>query len=161
MDGAGALRIEPVTTALPPVRALIALHLRGMQDHSPPEQVFALDLGGYERPGLTLWGAWDGAALAGMAALQRLGGGTGEIKSMRTHPDHLRKGVARALLAHLIAAAQAEGLTRLSLETGSGAAFEPALALYRQRGFTPGPAFGDYAASDFNQFLHLELDAGV
>lgn len=150
------MRIEPVTPALAPVRALIALHVRDMHANSPPDQVFALDLGDYARPGLTLWGAWDGAALAGMVALRRLDG-VGEIKSMRTHPDHLRKGVARALLAHLIAAARAEGLTRLSLETGRGAAFEPALALYRQRGFVSGPAFGHYAASDVNQFLHLEL----
>jgi putative acetyltransferase len=48
-------------------------------------------------------------------------------------------------------------MRRLSLETGSGEAFEPALALYRRRGFTDGPAFADYVASDFNQFLHLEL----
>jgi len=153
------LRIEPVSVALAPVRDLVALHLAGMRAGSPPGHVFALDLAGYERPGLTLWGAWRGEALAGMAALQRLGDGVSEIKSMRTHPDHLRRGVARALLEHLIAVAQAEGLHRLSLETGSGAPFEPALALYRARGFVNGPAFGDYEASDFNQFLHLALPA--
>jgi hypothetical protein len=30
-------------------------------------------------------------------------------------------------------------------------------ALYRRYGFTSGPAFGDYRASEFNQFLHLDL----
>jgi putative acetyltransferase len=48
-------------------------------------------------------------------------------------------------------------LQRLSLETGSGPAFEPALALYRSRGFVDGEVFGDYVRSDFNQFLHLAL----
>jgi putative acetyltransferase len=84
--------------------------------------------------------------------------GTGEVKSMRTHPEHIRKGVGAALLEQIIAAARSGGLRRLSLETGSGDAFEPALALYRKRGFVDGDAFGDYIKSDFNQFLHLSLE---
>jgi putative acetyltransferase len=61
------------------------------------------------------------------------------------------------LLDHILATARARGYTRVSLETGSGDAFEPALALYRRAGFTNGDAFGDYTASEFNQFLHLAL----
>ena len=76
---------------------------------------------------------------------------------MRTHPLHLRRGVAAALLEHVIGEARRRGLRHLSLETGSGPAFEPALALYRKRGFVDGDAFGDYAKSAFNQFLHLAL----
>lgn len=153
-----SLRIEPASVAQAEVRALVALHLRGMHATSPPEHVFALDRSGYDKPGLSLWGAWSGGALAGMVALHRLAPAHGEIKSMRTHPDHLRKGVAQALLDHLIAVAQAEGIRRLSLETGSGPAFEPALALYRANGFSDGEAFGDYAPSAFSQFLHRQLD---
>jgi len=139
------------------VRGLLALHLSGMAATSPPGHVFALDLSGLKAPGVAVWTAWAGEEIAGIGALKLLGGGSGEIKSMRTHPDHLRTGVAAALLDHIISAARARGLTRLSLETGSGAAFEPALALYRKRGFANGAAFGDYEASAFNQFLHLEL----
>jgi putative acetyltransferase len=76
---------------------------------------------------------------------------------MRTHPDHWRKGVALHLLDHSIAEAQKRGWRRLSLETGSGPPFEPALALYRKRGFVNGEAFSDYRPSAFNQFLHLPL----
>lgn len=76
---------------------------------------------------------------------------------MRTHPDFLRRGVGALVLETIIDAARAAGMARLSLETGSGPAFEPALALYRRRGFLPGEAFGDYEASAFNQFLHLAL----
>lgn len=76
---------------------------------------------------------------------------------MRTHPSYLRQGVAAALLEHLIQAAAARGLSRLSLETGNGPAYEPALALYRKRGFRDGEAFSDYVRSDFNLFLHLTL----
>ena len=54
---------------------------------------------------------------------------------MRTDPHHLRKGVGAALLEHIIGEARRRGLTQLSLETGRGPAFEPALALYLKRGF--------------------------
>jgi putative acetyltransferase len=139
------------------VGALLALHLSGMRESSPPGHSFALDLSGLQRADVTVWSAWDGEALAAVGALKVLGDGTGEVKSMRTHPEHLRKGAGAALLEHIIAEARARGLRRLSLETGRGAAFEPALALYRRRGFVDGEAFGDYTRSDFNQFLHLEL----
>jgi putative acetyltransferase len=140
-----------------PTRALLTLHLAGMQRNSPAGHVFALDLSGLLTPDVTVWSAWDGPAVAGIAALKDLGDGTGELKSMRTHPQHLRKGVATALLEHIISEARRRGLRRLSLETGSGAAFEPALALYRKRGFGDGGAFAGYGRSDFNQFLHLVL----
>jgi putative acetyltransferase len=69
----------------------------------------------------------------------------------------LREGVAKALLDHILCVARARGYRRLSLETGSGEGFEPALALYRKNGFINGEAFGGYDATSFNQFLHLDL----
>lgn len=136
---------------------LLRLHLEGMHATSPPGSVFALDLSGLQAPGFTVWTAWIGDAVAGIGALKDLGNGGGEIKSMRTHPDFLRQGVGAAILEHIIGVARARGMTRLSLETGSGSAFEPALALYRRRGFVDGEAFADYRRSAFNQFLHLRL----
>jgi putative acetyltransferase len=128
-----------------------------MQGASPPGTAFALDLSGLQAPEITVWTAWIDDELAGVGALKALKDGTGEIKSMRTHPSHLRKGVAAKLLLHIIAQAKARGFKRLSLETGSGPTFDPALALYRRHGFKNGAAFSDYEASDFNQFLHLAL----
>ena len=138
-------------------RALLTLHLRGMHENSPAEHVFALDLSELKAPNVKVWSLWDRGALAGIGALKDLGDGTGEVKSMRTGPRHLRRGVAAALLEHIISEARRRGLRRLSLKTGSGAAFEPALALYRKHGFTGGAAFSGYEPSDFNQFLHLSL----
>ena len=139
------------------VRALLALHVAGMRDSSPPGLSFALDLSGLKAPGVTVWTVWDGEALAGVGALKDLGDGAGEVKSMRTDPAHLRRGVGAALLEHIIGKARARGMRRLSLETGRGPAFEAALSLYHKRGFVDGAPFSDYAPSHFNQFLHLEL----
>lgn len=138
-------------------RELLRLHLAGMHANSPPGSVFALDLSGLQAPGVTVWSAWAGERIAGIGALKVLDGANGELKSMRTHPDCLRRGIAAALLEHIIAEARRRGLRRLSLETGSGPAFEPALVLYRRRGFKDGEPFADYEKSAFNQFLHLDL----
>ena len=151
------LEISQADLAAADVRALLAVHLSGMHASSPPDHVYALDLSGLQAPDVTVWTARIDGALAGIVALRDLGDGTGELKSMRTHPDYLRKGVAAALLEYAIGEARARGYGRLSLETGSGAAFEPALALYRRRGFAEGEAFGGYVPTTFNQLLHLPL----
>ena len=140
------------------VRGLLRLHLQGMHTSSPPGTVFALDLAGLKAPGVTVWTAWLDETVVGIAALQDLGERSGELKSMRTHPGFLRRAVAAALLRHVIAVARARGMRRLNLETGSGPAFEPALALYRRSGFIDGEPFGSYRPSEFNQFLHLSLE---
>ena len=139
------------------IAALLQFHLEQMQVNSPPGSVHALDIDRLRAPGMTFWTVWDDDGLAGCGALKALGPALGEIKSMRTAPRHIRKGVAAALLDHIIAVARERRYRRLSLETGSGPAFDPALSLYRRRGFMDGPAFGDYERSGFNQFLHLDL----
>lgn len=128
-----------------------------MIDNSPPGSVYALDLSGLQTPDISFYTAWDGNSLMGMGALKQIDATTGEIKSMRTSEAHLRKGVATAVLSHLIAEARRRRYTRLSLETGSGEIFEPALVLYRRFGFEGGDAFDQYEKSEFNQFLHLNL----
>jgi len=139
------------------VQDLLAAHLAGMQQNSPPESVYALDISGLLVPSVSVWTAWDSDDLMGIGALKQLSSRVGEIKSMRTAARHLRKGVGVALLDHIIAEARQRGYRRLSLETGSGPEFDAALTLYRKRGFENGEPFDDYVSSDFNQFLHLEL----
>ena len=141
------------------LRELLQRHLAGMHAHSPPGHVHALDLSGLQRPDVSLFMVLEGDVVVGMGALRALDARHGEIKSMRTRDGWLRRGIAARVLEHLLAVAAARGYRRVSLETGSGPAFEPALALYRRRGFVSGPAFGDYVASDFNQFMHLDLAA--
>jgi putative acetyltransferase len=139
------------------VKALLTRHLEGMHANSPPGHVFALDWSGLQRPEISFYALWEGEELLGFGALKELEPRAGEIKSMRTADAHLRKGVGAAILDHIIAEARRRGYARLSLETGSGPAFEPALELYRKRGFTEGGAFNGYEKSPFNQFFHRDL----
>ena len=137
--------------------ALLREHLQGMARLSPPESVHALDLDGLRRPEISFWSAWQGGELLGCGALKQLDPGHGEIKSMRTAAPHLRKGVAAAMLEHLVGEAGRRAYRRLSLETGSMAGFEPARSLYARYGFEPCGPFADYVDDPNSVFMTKHL----
>ena len=141
----------------PQVIALLNLHFAGMLANSPKDSCHFLDLSGLRAPGVTFWTAWDGEDLLGCGALKQLDPQHGEIKSMRTAAEHLRRGTGAALVSHILKVARERGYKRLSLETGSGEAFEPAHALYRQFGFTETGPFGDYKEDPFSRFMSRVL----
>jgi len=135
------------------IKALLQLHLDAMHQHSPPESVHALDLEALRHPYITFWTAYAHGELLGCGALKRLSPEHGELKSMRTADAHQRKGVARALLRHIESVARAEGMGRLSLETGSTAPFSAALRLYASEDFVTCGPFADYALDPFSVFM--------
>ena len=142
----------------PEIQALLAQHLANMHEQSPPESVHALDLSGLRRPEVSFWSVWsDGGELMGCGALKELGAGEGEIKSMRTADAHRRRGVARAMLLHIIAAARARGYSRLSLETGPQPGLAPAREPYKSMGFVECGPFADYREDPYSVFMTLAL----
>lgn len=141
----------------PDVQALLRLHRDEALGSTPRENAHALDLDGLRAGDVRFWTAWDGDTLLGMAALRRLDSCHHEIKSMRTAPEQLRRGVARALLAHVLAEARTGGATRVSLETGTARMFDAANRLYEAAGFVDGPAFGEYPESAHNRFMTMVL----
>lgn len=139
------------------VRALLERHLAFANDHSPPEDVHALDVDALAAPSITFVSYRDDGELLGVGALQDLGGERGELKSMHTAEHARGRGVGAAVLDHLVELARARGLARLSLETGTPDAFAAARALYTRRGFVECGPFGDYAPSGYSTFFTLEL----
>ena len=135
------------------IQALLQTHLDAMYEHSPPESVHALDLAALRHPSITFWTAWDGAELMGCGALKQHSADHAELKSMRTASDHLRKGVARLMLQHILSAARARGIQRISLETGSAAPFAAAQKLYASEGFAECSPFADYAPDPYSLFM--------
>src|SRR5262245_35370511 len=125
----------------PHVRALLEHHVNSARAQSAPGSSHALGLEGLNTPEITFWSAWDEDALVGVGALKRLSNTGGEIKSMHTVLSARRKGIGSAMLAHIIAAARAMGMTRLSLETGAWDYFAPARQLYSRHGFVECPPF--------------------
>lgn len=151
------------------VQALLDEHLGKMSDDSPPESMHALPLGELQAGDITFWCAWEHYAkespaaepvaegLMGFAALKQLQENHAELKSMRTHKNFVRRGVAAALLTEILRMARARGIKRISLETGSMASFAPAHALYREFGFEPCQPFADYLEDPLSIFMTLDL----
>jgi putative acetyltransferase len=157
LAAAPQLQIRPDDVRDARVIALLDEHMRDMRAVSPPESCHVLDLSGLRQPDVAFWSIWDGDQLAGCGALKTLDAGHAEIKSMRTSRTHLRKGIARIMLEHLLAQARQRGLRRLSLETGSQPYFDPARRLYEAFGFGECPPFGDYVLDPNSVFMSLEL----
>jgi putative acetyltransferase len=151
------MRIELDDPTAPDVAALLAEHLRDMHASSPPGSVHALDASALKAPSVTFWSVRDGGLLLGCGALKALDARHAEVKSMRTPRALRRRGAGRAMLEHLVRVARERGYDRLSLETGSMDAFEPARRLYEQAGFVRCGPFGDYREDPNSVFMTLSL----
>jgi putative acetyltransferase len=139
------------------VEALIRYHRDEARATTPSCNAHSLDSSGLADPSVSFFSAWDGDTLLGIGAIKQLDETHAELKSMRTAPDQLRRGVARAMLAHLVGLARERGYARLSLETGTAPMFTPANAMYEAAGFVDCPPFGGYRASPYNRFMTLRL----
>ena len=76
---------------------------------------------------------------------------------MHTAAAARRAGVGRAMVDHLVGVARDRGYERVSLETGTMDAFEPARSLYAASGFTTCGPFDDYVPSPSSAFMTLRL----
>ena len=139
------------------VRALLAFHFGEMQRHSPPEACHVVPVDSLRDPALTLFALREDEKLLGVGALKQLAPDHGELKSMRTDPAALGRGVGGAILDGLVAKACARGYRKISLETGNSPDFAAALRLYDREGFVPSAPFGGYAPTDFTVFLTRDL----
>jgi putative acetyltransferase len=142
----------------PQVIALLRYHYEQNRANSPEGSCHVLDLTAMQVPEIAFFTAWEGEELLGMGAIKRLNAADGELKSMRTLPAVLRRGVASAIVLCLIDEARENGLTRLYLETGSYDYFAPARELYARHGFVECGPFGDYQPDPNATFMVRQLD---
>jgi putative acetyltransferase len=149
--------VEPADPRSPEFLELIERHLAFARTHSPPEDVHALEVTGLQDPDVTFFGIRNGDQVVCMGALKQLDDGHCEIKSMHTAEGVRGRGVGRVMLAHLLAVARSRGYGRVSLETGTMAAFAPARALYASAGFVACQPFAGYGASVNSVCMTLEL----
>ena len=155
------LVIAPEDPMDPEVDVVIARHLAAMNDETPAAHVHALQAKRLQDPAVTLFGARRAGVLLGVAAIRRLDATHAEIKSMHTLAEARGQGVGRAMLSHLLQVAVAIGCERVSLETGTMAAFEPARTMYESAGFRPCEPFGEYTVNRYSVCMTLALDSAV
>ena len=141
----------------PDVRRLLEVHLAFARGQTPPEDAHAMDVQELVDPAVRFFSLRHDGELLAVGALKRLDPDHAEVKSMHTARAARGQGIGRRMLEHLIAVARAEGYRRLSLETGSMAAFEAARSLYLGAGFTPCGPFGNYRVSPNSTYMTLSL----
>jgi GNAT superfamily N-acetyltransferase len=129
----------------------------GLAQLYPPEQRFGPNLKAQhlEDGRGTFLVARDNGRPVGCGAIRMNDGTTAEVKRMYVEPDQRGRGVGRAVLAGLEAAARRFGAQRLVLETGIHS--PEALALYRGAGFTQIDCWGEYATSPTSICLEKKL----
>jgi putative acetyltransferase len=143
------------------VAAVLARHLAFAHEHTPPSHVHALPGERLKDPAVSVFGARRAGVLLGVGAIRRLDAGHAELKSMHTLAEARGQGVGRAMLWHLLQVAAATGCTRVSLETGTMEAFEPARAMYRSAGFGPCEPFGEYTVNPYSVCMTLALGSAA
>ena len=150
------------------ILALLEEHIAEMYATSPPENVHTLDISELRKPDITFWSIWrddvtdhgdSQSTLAGCVALKAHDPQLCEIKSMRTAKGWHRKGVASALLQHIIAYAKQQGYQRISLETGIEEHFIAARQLYAKFGFVECDPFAQYVYEPTSVYMTLALRA--
>ena len=108
-------------------------------------------------PGGAVMFVADGEAVAGCVALKAMDDGGFEVAKMAVADGYKGRGLGRMLMQACVDRAEAEGATRLYLETNS--ALAPALSLYRSFGFKEMPGKsrgpGDYERVDV--WMELQL----
>jgi putative acetyltransferase len=151
------LQMEIADPGAPDVRALVQRQLEFGRANTPLEHAHAVAPDQLSEPAVTLFCARRCGRAVGIAALREQDPLHGEIKSMHTIDDSRGQGVGRAMVEHLLGVARSRGYERVSLETGSSAAFAPARALYASVGFEECAPFGSYRASPHNHFMTAPL----
>jgi putative acetyltransferase len=154
----GAFLVGRDNPEAPDVQALLAVHLAFANRHSPPEDVHALDITGLLAEKVSFFSIRVNGELLAVGALKQLDRVHAELKSMHTAEAARGRGVGRTMLDHLVGTARARGCSRVSLETGSMAAFVPARSLYASAGFEICEPFGEYGPSPNSVCMTLDLD---
>ncbi len=154
------LQIAPDDPSRPDVRALLQAHLRFAHTYTEHGDVYALDVEALLEPSIRFFSARREGRLLAVAALSRLDAEHVELKSMHTAVAARGQGVAPALLEYLMQFARTQDYQRMSLETGSMEAFEPARRLYAKLGFKPCDPLPHYPPSSLSCFMSRPLHDG-
>lgn len=133
-------------------------HLTLMRASSPACSVHAKPASGLQGNHVTFLAGFHGGQPVAMGAVQDLGEGHFEVKSMHVIDACRGRGIAQDILATLMVAAVEKGAKRVSLETGSQPVFARARAFYAAAGFEPCAPFANYTDDPNSYYMTKALD---
>lgn len=152
------IAIEIETPLQDDVRGMVAALNATMRPLTPPEFQFQLTVEQMAEPAVTLFVARDGEGRSvGMGALKDHGAALGEVKRMFTLPEVRGTRIGARILERIEALAHDRAISRLVLETGEAAGFEPAWRVYERGGFSRCGAVLNYPDSGFSRFYEKKL----
>lgn len=144
-----------------PVQPDLALlherHTQAMHADTPPESIHMMSADALAHPDIAFFVMRDDGRPVGMGAVKRITPDHAELKSMHILHEDRGRGLAQTMLDHLIVMARADGITRLSLETGSQPSFEAARRLYFAAGFEECGPFEGYGPDPNSTFMTREI----
>ncbi len=156
--------MDPLTPAVrqvdptdPVILPLIDRHLTLMRASSPACSIHAMEAADLADAGAVFLAVFDGDHPVAMGALKQINDTHGELKSMHVLEERRGSGLADVVLAALLNQARADGLTQVSLETGSQDAFTAARAFYSRHGFRLCPPFEGYIEDPNSVFMTREI----
>lgn len=136
---------------------LFQRHTQDMHADTPPESIHMLPREALLDDAIAFFVLREAGRPVAMGAIKVIEPGHGEIKSMHVLAEDRGRGLSALVLGGLTDHARAQGLTRLSLETGSQAMFLPARRLYEKAGFRECPPFVGYVLDPMSVFMTLSL----
>lgn len=136
---------------------LFQRHTADMHADTPPESIHMMDRSELTAPGIRFFVLREGGQPLAMGAFKRIEPDHAEIKSMHVLAEARGRGLSRRMLDHLAAEAAADGLSRLSLETGIQPTFVAARALYERAGFAECGPFTGYGPDPNSVFMTRTL----
>lgn len=150
-----SLTIAQEAPRQPEVLALLDASTAHSRALYPPEHIHQVDIATLERPDIRFFVARQDGVAAGCAGILLFGDGTAELKRMFVADIARGTGAGAALLAAVEAAAWAEGVRHMLLETGP--LNHAAMRLYARAGYTVRGPFAAYAESPGSVFMEKPL----
>lgn len=137
---------------------LFQRHTADMHADTPPESIHMMDASELDIPEVHFFVARAAGVAVAMGAFKLLSDpGQAEIKSMHVLAEARGKGLSKAMLTHVEAAARAAGVARLSLETGVQPTFVAARQLYERAGYSICGPFEGYWDDPNSLFMTKSL----
>ena len=149
------LMLRPESPASPEAQSLLRALDAYLQPLYPPASGHALTVEQLLHPDVRFFVARLHGAAVGCGGYLHLEPGVAELKRIYARPDVRGQGVGRGIMAGLEAAAQAEGVRVLRLETG---VYQPeAQRLYERCGYRRIGPFGHYQPDPLSLFYEKVL----
>ncbi|WP_432675378.1 GNAT family N-acetyltransferase [Nioella aestuarii] len=155
--GESHLNVTLDSITRPDVADLLNTHEALMRSQTPHASCHVKSADDLSSSGARMFSLREDERLLAIGALAPITPGHEELKSMHVRDIARGRGAGRALLAGMLVDACERGVTRISLETGSGDDHAAARALYASAGFVQCGPYAGYVDDPLSVFMTSKI----